>query len=138
MTDRVMFEQTLQKTHTWLNDMMEELGTDDRQKAYAGMRAALHALRDRLVIEEAADLGAQLPLLLRGVYYEGWKPAGKPVKDRSKREFLSRVTEELRDPTIEPEAAARALFSTLSKHISRGEIDDVKQILPEEIRQLWR
>ena len=28
-------------------------------------------------------LGAQLPMLLRGLYYEGWHMAGKPTKDRS-------------------------------------------------------
>lgn len=133
-----MFEQTLHKTHAWLSDVMAELGTDDRHKAYASVRAALHALRDRLMVEEAADLGAQLPTLLRGVYYDGWKPAGKPVRERRKKEFLRHVEEDLRDPTIEPEAAVRAVFAVLSKHVSRGEIDDVKGSLPPEIRELWR
>jgi hypothetical protein len=27
-------------------------------------------------------LGAQLPLLVRGIYYEGWHMAGKPTRER--------------------------------------------------------
>jgi uncharacterized protein (DUF2267 family) len=33
----------------------------------------LHALRDRLPPEIAVHLSAQLPMLVRGIYYEGWK-----------------------------------------------------------------
>ena len=47
------------------------LGTDDRQDAYRAVRGVLHTLRDRLPVEESAQLAAQLPTLLRGVFYEG-------------------------------------------------------------------
>lgn len=137
MPERILFEQTLQTTHAWLSDVMHELGVDDRHKACDRIRASLHALRDRLTVEEAAHLGAQLPLLLRGVDYEGWKPAGKPVKDRSQEEFLQREEEDLADPTIPPELAARAVLAVLSKHVSEGEVEDVRRTLPTHIRELW-
>jgi hypothetical protein len=35
----------------------------------------LHVLRDRLTIQEAVQPGAQLPMLIRGLYWEGWDPA---------------------------------------------------------------
>jgi uncharacterized protein (DUF2267 family) len=102
------------------------------------MRATLHALRDRLTVEEVAQLGAQLPMLVRGFYYEGWNPTGKPLKERHREEFLARIALELRkdDPT-DPETIARSVFAAIAKRVTAGEIEDVKHVLPADIRQLW-
>jgi uncharacterized protein (DUF2267 family) len=93
-TGLASFESTFQTTNVWLHDLMERLGWQDRNRAYHAFRAVLHALRDRLAVEQAAALGAQLPMLMRGFYYEGWHPGGKPVKDRKKGEFLAHVLKE--------------------------------------------
>ena len=66
-----VFDRTVQAANLWLKELMDALGWDDRHKAYQGLRTTLHALRDRLTLEEMAQLGAQVPLLIRGVYYEG-------------------------------------------------------------------
>ena len=98
----------------------------------------LHALRDRLPVDQAAALAAQLPMLVRGFYYEGWHPHGKPVKERHKEEFLAHIAAAFRDdPDVDPEQVARAVFQVLSKHVTSGEIDGVKRSLPTEIRALW-
>ena len=76
-------ESTVHTTNVWLKELEEELGWHDRERVYHAMGAVLHALRDRLTVAEAADLGAQLPMLIRGQYYEGWNPNGKPVRERT-------------------------------------------------------
>ena len=138
MTGLEVFDTTVHKTHIWLNDIMQELGWEDRYKAYVGLRTTLHALRDRLTVEETAQLAAQLPMLIRGLYYEGWDPTGKPQKVRHKEAFLTSIRDHFRnDPRVNAEQVARAVLKVLTQHVSEGEIADVKHLFPTELRELW-
>jgi uncharacterized protein (DUF2267 family) len=130
------FDQSLETTKHWLEEVREQMGLDDEQRAFRVMRAVLQVLRDRLTVEEAAQFAAQLPMLLQGVYYHGWTPAGKPLKIRSRQEFLDQVGEGLLREH-DPEEACRTVFRVLQEKMTRGEIEDVKRILPESIRDLW-
>jgi uncharacterized protein (DUF2267 family) len=132
-----LFDRTLHKTYEWLADLMELLAVDDRHMAYQALRATLHALRDRLTVEEVAQLGAQLPMLVRGFYYEGWNPTAKPLIARHREQFLARVATELSNDDVDPEEAARAVFVLLAGRVTKGEIEDVKHILPGDVRELW-
>jgi uncharacterized protein (DUF2267 family) len=137
VTGLEVFDRTIHKTNVWLKDLMDILNCPDRHDAYLALRATLHALRDRLTIEETAQLAAQLPMLIRGFYYEGWDPTGKPVNERHLDEFLARIQGEFTRYEINPEQVARAVFLVISKRISEGEIEDVEDVLPREIRNLW-
>lgn len=138
MSNIAVFDRTVQKTNEWLNDLMAFNPGYDPEKAYLALRATLHTLRDRLTPEEAAQLGAQLPMLIRGFYYEGWRPTGKPVKERHREEFLSHIEEALDRWEFGPaEDVARSVFQVLAHRISEGEMEDVRQILPKEIRELF-
>lgn len=134
-----IFDAPLQKTQVWLKELMSELQWDDKpQKTFLALRTALHALRDRLTVEEAVHLGAQLPILIRGFYYEGWTLTQKPVKERHKSDFLDHVAHVFRDDdTVDPEKVMRGVFKVLSRHISSGEIKDVKHVLPKTLQELW-
>jgi uncharacterized protein (DUF2267 family) len=136
-TQHELFSDTLQETHLWIKEVLGELGWDDEHKAYLALKATLHALRDRLTADGAVHLGAQLPMLMRGIYYEGWSPAGKPLKERRKTAFLSEVQEYFRAGELDTEPIVRGVLSVLSKHVTAGEIDDVKRMLPPELRELW-
>jgi uncharacterized protein (DUF2267 family) len=133
-----VFDSTINITNVWLNEIMEEGGWRNKQTAYVALRAVLHALRDRLSVDEAAHLGAQLPMLIRGIYYEGWDPSKNPTRDRSIVKFLDHIASDLRAANqVGPEACARAVFAVLSRRISEGEIDDIRGALPAELQALW-
>ena len=133
-----VFDTTVHKTNSWLHDLTQILRWPDKHKVYTALRTTLLALRDRLTVIEVAHLGAQLPMLVRGFYYEGWDPANKPVKERHREQFLAHIEQQFKnDDSVDPEAVARAVFFVLEHRVSEGEIEDIKQILPAEIRDLW-
>lgn len=133
-----VFDKTLQTTHIWLDQLMERLGPD-RQVAWKVLNIVLHKLRDRMPVEAAAHLGAQLPLLIRGAYYDQYEPAQQPTKCRSREEFVAEVAEWLSDiRPVDPEEAIKAVFATISRNIDRGQVDKTRHVLPEAIRELWR
>lgn len=136
-TGLAAFDTTFHATNVWLKELMEEMWWDDRHKAYHGLCVVLHALRDRLPVTTVAALGAQLPLLLRGAFYEGWHPADKPLKYH-RDEFLTHVAEALRDHyPADSKVVTKAVFKVLARHVSAGEVEHVKRALPEDLRFLW-
>lgn len=133
-----VFDTTIQKTNIWLDEIMREIGPD-RRLAWHVLGAGLRAIRDRLPIEVAAHLGAQLPLIVRGAFYDQFRPGDLPAALRTWDEFLALVAIGLvdLDPPQSPQAAAEAVFGVLSRHISAGQVEKVQQALPEPIRNRW-
>jgi uncharacterized protein (DUF2267 family) len=132
-----VFDRTLQTTHIWLDEIMAELGPD-RQTAWHALSAVLRTLRDRLPIELAAHLGAQLPLLVRGVYYDQWRPAAQPERLRDLDGFLARVNEKLAGVRpVDARDATHAVLRVLSRHLDRGQVLKVLDVLPQPIRAFW-
>jgi uncharacterized protein (DUF2267 family) len=133
-----VFDTTVQETNEWLRAIHDELGWGDRQLAHLALRGTLHAVRDHLTIDEGAQLAAQLPLLVRGIYYDGWDPSRVPVRERHREQFLARVAEAFeRVPPIDPEEIARAVLRVLAARISAGEAEDVRRMLPGALQDLW-
>ncbi len=131
-------DHTVQLTHIWINDLDARLGWDNKHRSYRLLRTVLQAVRDWLPINEAVGLGAQLPTLLRGVYYEHWRPIATPVKHRSKTDFIARVAEAFAsDPLPSTSEAVTTVFELLSRKVAAGEIDHVRHELPADIRALW-
>jgi uncharacterized protein (DUF2267 family) len=129
---------TVQLTHAWINDLDARLAWNNKPRSYRLLKAVLHAVRDWLPVNEAANLGAQLPELLRGAYYEQWHPAATPVKGRTKDDFLARVaTLFVRDPLAHPDRDVMEVLRFLTSRITPGEIEDVRRSLPEELRNFW-
>jgi uncharacterized protein (DUF2267 family) len=134
-----VFDKTLQTTNIWLDELMRDdaIGPD-RQVAWHVLGAVLHAVRDRLPVDLAAHLGSQLPILVRGLYYDQFRPSELPNRLRSLDEFLQCVGEELAmTRPVNVREATRAVFQILSRHVNRGQTDKVRQSLPEEVRAIW-
>jgi uncharacterized protein (DUF2267 family) len=122
----------------WLDALCLDLGWAERPRAYLLLRTVLHAVRDYLGPDEAADLGAQLPILVRGIYYEGWNPSGTPVHPRGSSDFIDRVTAAFTArPLEDPERAISAVFRLLRDRVSEGEIEQVARAMRKSLRELW-
>jgi uncharacterized protein (DUF2267 family) len=133
-----VFDKTLQQTNLWLKDLMKRLGTEDRKLAYQVLSRTLHAVRDRIGPENAVHLGAQLPMLVRGFYYEGWHMPGTPTKERLTEDFLQHVNcHVLRGVHLDPEHAVRSVFGVMCDRIDPGEVEKLIRVFPGELRNLW-
>lgn len=130
-----VFDRAVRTSATWLADVAEVFGTDDRRFAYRAIRAWLHAVRDRLTVPEAVHFGAQLPELLRGVYYEGWNPVRTPVK-YGPDEFVSRFAREARIPEADVRWTAARISLIMQAHLSPGQLDHALAQLPAWLRDI--
>ncbi len=131
-------DHTVQLTHSWINELDEQLGWKDKSQSYRVLRSVLQAIRDWLQVNEAADFAAQLPSLLRGVYYEQWRPSAVPVKQRSKQDFIARINHGFAgNPVYYTPEVVSIVFRFLSTKIGSGEIEDVRRALPADLRALW-
>lgn len=138
VVDPSIIERSVEKTHIWLKQLTGELGVEDRQYAYRALRAVLHTLRDRLTVDVAAKLAAQLPALIRGIYYEDWDPSRTPLPMHDVDAFLQHVVKEGRMAgETEASLAVTAVARVMREHVSAGEIDDVLAVLPGRLRALF-
>ena len=137
-TSIAVFTQAAEQAQHWVNELAADLGWTE-QRAHRLLRIVLHTLRDWLSPEESADLSAQLPLLVRGIYFEGWAPEGSaPVWNRNKEMFLTRVEDDFLDDILEdPQSAVAAVFRLLDRHIAHGEIVQVRNSMKKSLRELW-
>ena len=135
-----VFDSTIQRTSVWLKELMQELNWSDHRKTYLAFRCVLHAVRDHLPMNEAVRLGEQLPMLIRGFYFDQWDPAAKPTSLRTRNEFLAALSSYMvrdGDTTSNAEVVARAVFRLLDRKITDGEIEDIQKLLPGAVLDLW-
>lgn len=129
------FLHALNTANTWLADIAEALGTGDRHYARRALRAWLHTLRDRLTVDAAAKFAAQLPELLRGMFYEGWDPSRSPIKYGTDQ-YIQRFAWEARISTTQVAGVAGTITSVLSGRLSPGQLDEPFAVLPADLRKL--
>jgi len=129
------FEHAIHTANIWLKAVSEALETEDRHLANRILRTWLHTLRDRLTVDVAAHFGAQLPELLRGVYYDGWDPSIVPVK-YDREAYVSRFVQEARVTAEEVPRIAPTVTAALRQHLSPGQLETAVEQLPHDVRAL--
>lgn len=129
-----LLDRAVQTTNTWLNEVGRGLGTDSRT-AWHALAAVLHTLRDRVSVDEARHFGAQLPLIIRGLFFDQWGPRHRLPRIRTKAQFVERVEVRLNNDFIDPEDAINVVFGVLLQHPT-GEIQKILRTLPQFVRDL--
>lgn len=137
MTIPAAISHSVQLTQVWLKELRDNGDLANLDEALTVLRVVLHQLRDRLTMEEAVDLGAQLPMVIRGIYYEGWRPHKVPTKVHSRQKFIDQTLIKLLPSTVPTERAVRDVFAILVHHCDPGEISDVIGQMPDELKGLW-
>ena len=128
----------MQQTQEWLKELCDTADLKNETEALSVFRVVMHQLRDRLAIDESVQFAAQLPTLLRGIYFESWVPSRVPVKKvRTQQNFFDQVSSKLKPRQLAPERTVKAVFSILAHHLDPGEISDVIANLPDDLKGLW-
>lgn len=136
--DEQPFRRADQHAREWTIEVKKALGTDSTHRAWLALRTVLHALRDRLPVTEVAQVGAQLPMLVRGEFYTGWSPARRRKRERRLQPFLDQIRRAFKDePDVDPAEITRLVFGVLQARFTAGEIADLQGLLPKHIRELW-
>ncbi|TNH21787.1 DUF2267 domain-containing protein [Micromonospora orduensis] len=129
------FESSLDKTNLILKDIEAAYGwpKDRRNQSYAALRTVLHLLRDRLPVNESVEFAQQLPVLVRGIYFDGWNPSDVPIK-LNRDDFLYEVRQGFPyDVEGGPERVTQVVLDTLRRHVTQGEWQDVKETMPKDL-----
>lgn len=134
-----VFDKTVQTTNLWLKEIMEDEAIGpDKQLAWRVLGAVLRTVRDRMPVELAAHLGAELPLLIRGAYYDQFRPEILPGRERSREAFLQMIGAELAaSRPVNVERATRAVLSVLSHYVNPDQVAKIRETMPAEVRAIW-
>lgn len=110
---------------------MAELSTADPYRALRALRAGLEAIRDLLTPAQTARFGARLPLLVRGLFFEGWNPTIAPREIHHRNQFLALVGEKYAPHADVPtDAIVAAFLGVLDRQLGAEALAEIASRLP--------
>lgn len=138
------FDQYAHTGKEFLKKVAFELGDeDDTSRASRLLRATLRALRDQSSPEESLQMISQLPMFIKALYVDGWRPGGAKNHARHLVGFVTRVEENggfAGDSSLsltEQLADIQSVIRVMKEYVSEGEAADFVHSLPEELRVLF-
>lgn len=138
------FSNYAQKGNEFLAEVSKKLG-DEYSLESSGriVRAVFHTLRDIISLEESLQFISQLPMALKSVYVDGWTNHKPKERIRHMGDFVTAVVNNdgqagYTDFVAKKEGihAIEAVFKVLNMYVSKGEIRDIRAILPKELKPL--
>tara|TARA_R110000787_G_scaffold112500_5_gene221414 strand:+ start:1807 stop:2238 length:432 start_codon:yes stop_codon:yes gene_type:complete len=133
-----VIDHSVHLTHEWINELAGRLGWSSKRSALRLLRVTLRRIRDHLMPDELAQMSAQLPLMVRGLFFEGWVPKLTPIKERNVEDFVTFIGTQMADAAeYRGRDDIKCVFDLLNARLSRGEVEDVRATLPTAIRDLW-
>jgi CBS domain-containing protein/uncharacterized protein (DUF2267 family) len=109
----------------------------ERKLAEQAIESVLCVMEQRLMVDEARHLEAQLPRKVVAMLERCPRHQDRPYQKLNRRQLLGMVAEDLGVSMEEAERITRLVLSTVREHISEGEMEDVLGQLPNELRTLW-
>lgn len=132
------FDQAVQQGNLWLRKIEERLRLDQPRHAYSALRSSLHALRDRLAPDDALHLAAQLPMVVRGLFFEGWQMHRTPTDEDTVDAFCAHIARELPPQfPMDPRTVAIGVFDVLWTELDVGETAKIIDRMPPALKALW-
>lgn len=131
-------DKTVQETYEWIRDVLRETGWEDRHYALQALRGVLHAVRDEITADQSGHLAAQMPILVRGLYFEGWDPSRTPADDRSAQAFLDRIRPDFSGygQALDYNWLAAAVLRVLRQRMP-SEYEKIKGTINRDVRRIW-
>ncbi|MGV8948126.1 MAG: DUF2267 domain-containing protein [Candidatus Paracaedibacter sp.] len=136
-----ILENNIHQTMDWIYAIEEACRWDEenQKKAFTALRAVLHEIRDLLPLERAAQLSAQLPIVIRGIFFENWHPRYIPVQEIKKNDFLEAIAQSLypyQDMNVEE--TTKGVLQVLGEKLPSGELENIIQYMSKEIQELYQ
>lgn len=132
-----IFNHSIQKTNEVLIGVQDRLGWENRHLVFEVLKNTLHHLRDRLPVDENVNFADQLPMVLKGVYFEGWDPSNAPIKE-TKDDFVNDIDIKYGYMVEnDTEEIIKIVFDEIFKSIGLKESNKLKKVLPEDWRELF-
>lgn len=140
------FNKHAEKGEKFLSELALELGNKSNiSKAGRVLQSVFHTLRNHLTLDENFDLISQLPMAMKAIYINGWKPTHEHLVSRTKTGFIEEVMENAGSnfrsdfPDYEDcEFAILAVFKIMRNYVSEGEFKDIEAVLPSQLKELVR
>ncbi|KTD22861.1 Uncharacterized conserved protein (DUF2267) [Legionella lansingensis] len=127
-------ESSLNLTYNWLNEFKEYGHLRDESQSYSVLRIVLHELRDHLPVDVSAHLAAQLPLVLKGLYFDGWDPSREIRRVDSFEDFIKPIRKDMTNLDVNLKESVRNCIQFIISKIEKDLADKVMGSLPERLK----
>lgn len=138
-------EKYLHETNDYINQLAKDLGhPEERQRVMIIWRAVMHTIRDRIQISESLDLISPLPMILKGMYVNGWKYHETPPYDYETLEQMKTQVKALQNECGESDfdwskgtdKIISITLDSLERYVTEGQMNHIRAQLPENVEEV--